>query len=184
MQTKAVFLDRDGVINQEVHYLHKIEDFVFLPHVREACVAFKRFGYRLVVVTNQSGIGQGIYSQEDYHRLTDWMREAFVQAGAPLDGVYHCPHHPTKGVGDYRQACRCRKPLPGMLLEAAKDLQIDLAQSVLVGDKESDVQAGIAAGLRATFLISTGHAIDAEGSQATRVVDDLLELVDYLESLD
>ena len=113
-----------------------------------------------MIATNQSGIGRGLYTEEDFYRLTDWMKEQFAAAGAPLAGVYFCPHHPTDAVGPYRTACDCRKPRPGMLLAAARDLGIDLSRSVVFGDRESDLVAGRAAGVPERLLLW------ADGTQA------------------
>jgi D-glycero-D-manno-heptose 1,7-bisphosphate phosphatase len=145
---RALFLDRDGVINREVGSLHRRVEGIF-----SLCRTAVALGYRLVVVTNQSGIARGIYTQGDFDSLMEWMREAFVAEGAPLDAVYHCPYHPDHGVGEYRREHEDRKPGPGMLLRAGRDLGLDLAASVLVGDRCSDVAAAYAAGLRQAFLI-------------------------------
>ena len=120
--TKAAFLDRDGVINIDRAYVHKIEDFDWVPGALEAARALSDAGYLIVVVTNQSGIGRGYYGEADFARLTDWMKARFAEAGAPLAGVYFCPHHPEKANPPYRTDCLCRKPHPGMLLKAAADL--------------------------------------------------------------
>lgn len=167
----AVFLDRDGVINVDHGYVVRTEDFQFVPGVLEACAQLTRLGLRLVVTTNQSGIARGLYSEEDFQRLTDWMRAQFASAGAPLAGVYHCPHHPTEGRGVLRRACDCRKPAPGMLLAAIRDLALDPARSVMFGDKRSDMQAAFDAGVAQRVLLGTDGAAlpDAaeDGSLAT-----------------
>jgi D-glycero-D-manno-heptose 1,7-bisphosphate phosphatase len=156
---RAVFLDRDGVINVERNYVHRIEDFAFLPGVFEGLAMLRDAGLRLVVVTNQAGIGRGLYDEAAYQRLTTHMRDRLRERGIELAGVYHCPHHPTAGIGEYLRGCDCRKPGPGLLLQAARELSIDLAQSALVGDKLSDVQAGRASGLGRCVLVGTGHAL-------------------------
>ena len=112
-------------------------------------------GYVLVVVTNQSGIGRGFFSESQFHILSDWMRQKFIAAGAPLSGVYFCPHHPTEALGPYLRSCDCRKPAPGMLLSAAKDLQLDLEASTMFGDKPSDLEAALAAGVPLRVLLGT-----------------------------
>lgn len=174
MMNKAVFLDRDGVVNVEKEYLHKKEDFEFLPTVLETCRKLKDAGFLLVIITNQSGIARGYYTQEDFEKLTVWMKEQFDKAGAPIDGVYCCPHHP-----DHDENCDCRKPNPGMLLQAAKDLDIDLSQSIIAGDKESDIEAGINAGLAKTFLMKTGHDIDTSNTKSTNILASLQELLNF-----
>jgi D-glycero-D-manno-heptose 1,7-bisphosphate phosphatase len=149
----AAFLDRDGVINEERNYVHRIEDFRFLPGALAACRKFVEAGYLLVVVTNQAGIARGYYDAADFERLTRWMEARFSEAGAPLSAVYHCPHHPDAKIGRLRRACDCRKPAPGLILEAQRDLGIDLSRSFLVGDKLSDIEAGRAAGVGRCFLL-------------------------------
>lgn len=177
----AVFLDRDGVINRETGYVHRIEEFELLPGVPAALQRLQQAGYRLVVVTNQAGIGRGLYSAEAYERLTRHMQGLLQAQGVRLDAVYHCPHHPTAGVGAYRVECRCRKPAPGMLLDAARDLQLDLAGSVLVGDKGSDIEAGRRAGTAFNILVSSGHATSAADREAADAcVPDLAAAADWI----
>jgi D-glycero-D-manno-heptose 1,7-bisphosphate phosphatase len=145
---KALFLDRDGVINVEKNYVYRIEDFEFLPGIFELCSTARRLGFLLVVITNQAGIGRGYYSETDYQRLTGWMQDQFRAHGIEIDRVYHCPYHPTAGIGEYRQDSFHRKPNPGMILTARDELGLDLSESVLVGDKDSDIEAGRAAGVK------------------------------------
>jgi D-glycero-D-manno-heptose 1,7-bisphosphate phosphatase len=159
-QARAVFLDRDGVINEERDYVHRIEDFVILPGVFDGLAALQSAGFKLIVVTNQAGIGRGLYDEAAYERLTSHMRSRLSEQGIVLDAVYHCPHHPTAGLGGYRRNCDCRKPAPGMLLQGARDLSIDLEQSIMIGDKISDMQAGRAAGVGRCVLVKSGHALD------------------------
>ena len=176
----ALFLDRDGVINKEVHRLHRIEDCEFIEGVFAACQAFQLRGYRLIVVTNQSGIGRGCYSQEQFERLNDWMLAQFLAEGVQITQTYFCPYHPTHGIGAYRREHLDRKPNPGMLLRAKADWQIDLAKSVLVGDKESDIQAGLNAGVGCNVLVRSGHAIDEVNTQADAVIDSVADLFSLL----
>ena len=152
MATPALFLDRDGVINVDHGYVYRIEDFEFIPGIFELCRNAKVKGNKLVVVTNQAGIARGLYSEAQFHALTDWMKQRFVEEGAPLDGVYFCPTHPSAGLGAYRVDTEFRKPGPGMLLQAARELNIDLPRSTIIGDKVSDMQAGAAAGVERLFL--------------------------------
>jgi D-glycero-D-manno-heptose 1,7-bisphosphate phosphatase len=144
---RAAFLDRDGVINVDHGYVSRIEEFDFIEGVLAASADLARQGFALVVVTNQAGIGRGMYGEADFELLTAWMRERFSEAGAPLAGVYHCPHHPTLALGAMRTVCDCRKPAPGMLLQAARELLLDLTSSVIFGDKCDDMRAGLAAGV-------------------------------------
>jgi D-glycero-D-manno-heptose 1,7-bisphosphate phosphatase len=159
----ALFLDRDGVINEEIGYLHRVEDFRFLPGALEACRRFHEGGYLLVVVTNQAGIAHGHYSESDFHDLTRWMCAKFLESGAPLAAVYYCPHHPNGSVAKFRTVCDCRKPEPGLILKARNYLSIDLRQSVLVGDKPSDILAGQAAGVGRCYLV-TGTSPESSSS--------------------
>ncbi len=143
---KAIFLDRDGVINEDFGYVHKVEDFCFLPGVFEALRHFKALGYKLILITNQSGIGRGYYSEEDFQKLTDWMQERLAKEGVRLDAIYYCPHHPQQG-------CDCRKPEPGMITQAAKEHGIDLTNSWMIGDKPSDIEAAKRAGVGHIILL-------------------------------
>ena len=152
---RAAFLDRDGVINVDRGYVFQRADFEFVPGVLEAAAQLANDGFALVVVTNQSGIARGLYSEDQFRALTAWMVDSFAAAHAPLAGVYSCPHHPTEGTGAYRRDCDCRKPAPGLLLRAAHDLNIDLGRSVLFGDKLSDLEAALAAGVPQRVLLGT-----------------------------
>lgn len=170
---RAVFLDRDGVINRDHGYVFRRQDFEFVEGVLAACAVLAARGLALVVVTNQSGIGRGMYAEADFLRLTDWMKARFAAAGAALAGVYHCPHHPD-------EACDCRKPAPGMLLRAARELRLDLARSALFGDKASDLQAAHAAGVPVRVLLGTDGAAlpdEREAACATARFRSLAEAV-------
>ena len=141
---KAVFLDRDGTLNIDHGYVHKIDAFQFIEGSIDALKALKEMGYLLVLVTNQSGIARGYFSEDQFLQLTEWMDWSLADRGVDLDGIYYCPHHP-EGKGEYKEDCECRKPKSGMLLEAIKALRIDPAQSIMVGDKIEDLKAGIGA---------------------------------------
>ncbi len=153
MKAPALFLDRDGVVNHEVGYLYRSEDVRWVDGIFALCREASERGYRLVIVTNQSGIARGLYSTRQFEMLMAWMREEMLREGVVLDGVYHCPYHPEHGVGEWRREHGDRKPGPGMLLRAARDLDLDLARSILVGDRCTDVGAANAAGLRQAFLL-------------------------------
>jgi D-glycero-D-manno-heptose 1,7-bisphosphate phosphatase len=155
---KAAFIDRDGVINEDLGYVHRVEDFRVLPGVPSGLRLLQDAGFALVVVTNQAGIARGYYGESEFDRLTTHMRELLERQGVKLAGVYHCPHHPTEGVGALRIDCDCRKPRPGLLLHAAADLGLDMNSCVLIGDKESDLDAGIAAGVATRVLIKSKNA--------------------------
>ena len=139
----ALFLDRDGVINVDRGYVGKREDFEFIPGIFDVCRIAKQLGYLIFVVTNQSGIGRGYYTEQDFLNLTDWMCGVFKEQGVDIDKVYHSPSLDSQD----------RKPLPGMILRAAEEFDVDLSRSILVGDKETDVQAGIAAGVGINLLL-------------------------------
>jgi len=178
---RAVFLDRDGVINVDNGYVSVVDDFEFIDGVIEALQALKAKGYLIVVITNQSGIARGYFTEEQFHTLTEWMDWSLADRGVDLDGIYYCPHHAEHGLGDYKVDCDCRKPKAGMINEAIQELGIDISQSILVGDKVSDLQAGVAAGISNNYLVRTGKEITAEGETlATSVYDDLAAVVNEI----
>lgn len=178
----ALFLDRDGVINYETHYLHRIEDFKFIPGTFATCRFFQQRGYALIVITNQAGIGRGYYTEADFLRLDSWMHDQFKGQGIHITQTYFSPYHPTHGIGPYRRDHPDRKPSPGMLYRAQKDWQIDLSDSILAGDKESDIQAGQAAGIGTTVLVRSGHAIDEAATRASIVLDSIADLPGLISS--
>lgn len=180
---KAIFLDRDGVINIDHGYTHSIESFGWIDGVKESCKTLVEMGYQLIVVTNQAGIGRGLYTEDDFQQLTHWMKQQFALADAPLRDVYFCPHHPTAAKGEYLKQCSCRKPQPGMLLAAQQQHQLALVESWFVGDKASDMQAAQQAGVPHRVLVRTGKPITAEAEQAATVIlNSLSELPSYIES--
>jgi D,D-heptose 1,7-bisphosphate phosphatase len=144
----CAFLDRDGVINEDVDYVHRPEDFRWMPGMPAAIKLLNDAGWLVVVITNQAGIGRGYYTEDEFATFTRWIDGELAAAGAHVDATYHCPHHPTAALGEYRRACDCRKPAPGMLVSAIEDWRPDVARSVMVGDKPSDMQAAAAAGIR------------------------------------
>jgi len=173
----AIFLDRDGTINVDHSYVYKIDDFTFIDGVIEALAELKKMGFVLILITNQSGIARGKFTEEQFIQLTEWMDWSLADRGVDLDGIYYCPHHSTEGVGEYKQQCDCRKPMPGMLLAAQKELHIDMARSYIVGDKVDDLKAGIAAGVGTKVLVKTGKPITDEGQTlANLVLDSLADL--------
>jgi rfaE bifunctional protein nucleotidyltransferase chain/domain len=180
---RAAFLDRDGVINRDRAYVGRWEDFEFVPGAIDAMRRLQQAGYLLVVITNQSGLARGYYSEADYQALTARMRIALTEAGVELAGVYHCPHHPEGLVPEWRRECDCRKPAPGMILRAAAELGISLTDSLLVGDKPSDIQAARAAGLGHAFLVrSDNQESTGNSSGADALFPDLADCVSALLS--
>ena len=152
----AAFLDRDGVINVDHGYVSRWEDFEFLPGVPEALLKLQKSGYRLIVISNQSGIGRGFYGEADLAKLNECIAQHLHEKlGIDITAFYHCPHHPTDALGHYLMQCECRKPAPGMIFRAAREHHIDLAESLLVGDKPSDIEAGKAAGVGRLFYVSS-----------------------------
>jgi D-glycero-D-manno-heptose 1,7-bisphosphate phosphatase len=161
----ALFLDRDGVINVDRSYLHRIDQFEFIPGIFELARFWSGELRRpVIVVTNQSGIGRGLFDEQVFADLTRWMCDRFVAERAAIARVYHCPYHPEHGIGAYRRDHPWRKPNPGMLLAAAADLGVDLASSVLIGDKASDIAAGAAAGVGLRILLGPSAACQAPAS--------------------
>ena len=176
----AVFIDRDGTVIEEAGYLDRLDRLVFFPYAVDAVRLLKRAGFAVVIVTNQAGVGRGIYGEQFVHDTHALIAARFAAAGAGVDAFYYCPHHPDATVARYRVACDCRKPAPGMLHKAAADLDLDLTRSFAIGDKWSDVKAGEAAGTR-SLLVRTGYGRTTEGSrpEGTRavVVDNLIAAV-------
>ncbi len=163
---KAIFLDRDGVINKEIDYLHKIDSFIFIEGIFDACQHFLKLGYKIIVITNQSGISRGYYSHEDYQKLTNWMLKQFNSHGISILDTFHCPHLPQFN-------CVCRKPKPGMFFLAEKKHNINLHQSWMVGDKETDITAANNAGITNTILVKSGHKINERDSNAKYILESI-----------
>jgi D-glycero-D-manno-heptose 1,7-bisphosphate phosphatase len=180
MPYSAVFLDRDGVINHNHGYVHKQKDFDFIDGIFDVARHAHEQNYKLVVITNQAGIARGYYTEEQFHQLTDWMCQQFSAAGAPIERVYFSPYHPTAGLGRYLKDDFSRKPHPGMILQAQKDLSIDLNRSVLIGDKFSDIQAGTAAGVGTNLLFAAERTNELGGLNYERI-ETLREAIPYLQ---
>jgi D-glycero-D-manno-heptose 1,7-bisphosphate phosphatase len=179
----ALFLDRDGVINVDYAYVHKKEDFHFVDGIFDLCREAKRLGYRIFVITNQAGIGRGYYTEQDFHALNEWMQARLQEEGADADAVYFSPYHPEHGLGAYKKESDCRKPAPGMLRQAARDFEIDFERSVLVGDKYSDVQAGLAAGVACNLLfVQHDDEPSANRTGVSAVLSSLREAIPYLQA--
>ncbi len=158
----CAFLDRDGIVNEDSGHVHDATGFRWMPGMPEAIRLLNDAGWLVVVITNQAGIGRGYYSEDDFAAFTGWIDDRLAEAGAHVDATYHCPHHPTEAQGRYLRACDCRKPAPGMILQAIEDWQPDVGRSFLIGDKESDMAAAAAAGVRGVRY-SGGHLTTVVG---------------------
>ncbi|HEY1187157.1 MAG TPA: HAD family hydrolase [Gemmata sp.] len=175
MLREAVFLDRDGTLIEEVNYLSHPDQVRLIPGAAEAVRRLNDLGVLVVVVTNQSGVARGYFPESRVVEVHERLIALLAERGAVVDAFYFCPHHPKEGIGVYRVTCGCRKPKPGMLLAAARDLGIDLAGSWMIGDKPCDAEAGLAAGCRA-LLVRTGH-----GAGLSEAVPDLAAAIDVWE---
>lgn len=174
---KAVFLDRDGVINVEKGYVHRIRDFQLLPGVPRAIRLLNDAGFLVIVVTNQSGVARGYYSLDAVHRLHRHLDAELAPFGAHIDAYYVCPHHPEHGDAELKVGCSCRKPLPGMLEQASADFGIRMGESYMIGDKATDVAAGRAAGCRTLFIGTPSGAREGGIPEDTPVFPSLLDCV-------
>ncbi|OCH05206.1 D-glycero-beta-D-manno-heptose 1,7-bisphosphate 7-phosphatase [Aliivibrio fischeri] len=183
MSKPAVFIDRDGVINVDRGYVHKRDDFEYIDGVFEATKKLKEMGYLLVLVTNQSGIARGMFTEDQFEILTEWMDWNFADNGVDFDGIYYCPHHPEATVEKYKEACDCRKPNPGMLVSAQRFLDIDMENSIMIGDKKEDMMAAQAAGVGTRILVRTGKPVTEEGEAlATAVLDSVVDVPKFLSA--
>ncbi len=176
---KALFLDRDGVINVDNNYVYRIEDFVFIDGIFDLCSHAQILGYKLVVITNQAGIGRGYYTIEDYQNLTSWMVKQFAERSVRIERVYYCPYHPTAGIGKYKTDSFDRKPNPGMILKAKKELHLDLEKSILIGDKDSDIEAGLTAGVGSVLKLYHKNSLERESAAESEFIS-LSDIVDWL----
>ena len=177
MKNKALFLDRDGVINVEKNYVYRVEDFEFIDGIFDVLRSFQERGYLLIIITNQAGIGRGYYTEEDFHRLNTWMLDVFKDKGITITKVYYCPFHKEYGMGEYKRDSYDRKPNPGMILKAEKDFNIDLSKSILIGDKESDIEAGINAGIPKNILINNEDNVSSRASYIVKNIIYVPELI-------
>jgi D-glycero-D-manno-heptose 1,7-bisphosphate phosphatase len=166
MSIKTIFLDRDGVINKEINYLHKIDDFEFIDGVFETCQYLISLDYQIIVITNQSGISRGYYTEKDFQIITEWMIAEFQKNDIIILDIFHCPHLPNSN-------CNCRKPKPGMLLDAKYKHNIDMQNSWLIGDKEVDIIAANSSGITNTILVKSGHKINEVDSNAKYFLDSI-----------
>lgn len=177
----AVFLDRDGTINEEVGYLDRLDKLKLLPNAPEAIRLINQMGFKTIVVTNQSGVARGLYEEslvdEVHRRINDTLKET----GAVIDGFYYCPHHPEEGRLPYRKVCPCRKPAAGMLLRAAREFSIELGISYMIGDTARDMEAAAAVGAKG-ILVKTGYGLDnLDGPVApVYIAEDILAAVQWI----
>ena len=176
----AIFLDRDGTLNKEVNYLHKIENFEWVPGAPGAVKRLNDLGVPVLVVTNQSGVARGYYDEAAVERLHAWMNEELAEVGARIDAFYFCPYHPEGTVEKYRAMSHCRKPNPGMFETAMEEWEVDPARSVVVGDKNTDLVPGKELGMT-TILVRTGHGDTEDDTVADHVVRDVGAAVDLIE---
>ena len=182
-KVEAVFLDRDGTINEEVEYLDSLDRLHVFPEAFEAVRLINQSGLKTIVITNQSGIGRGFFDEAFVGRVHEEMRSLFLKEGAVIDSFYYCPHHPTEGMGQYRQVCSCRKPEPGLLIKAAEDLGIDLSRSYMIGDRTKDVEVGQRTGAKG-ILVQTGYGkvADMGSIHPDYIAQDILAAVKWLLS--
>ena len=166
MTIKTIFLDRDGVINKDSNYLHKVKDFEFISGVFKTCKYLQNLDYKIIIITNQSGISRGYYTLKDFQTLNNWMIGQFEAENINILDVFYCPHSPDSN-------CNCRKPKPGMFLEAKYKYSIDMKNSWIIGDRETDIIAANSSGIINTILVKSGHKIDELNSNAKYILDSI-----------
>ncbi|VFP80293.1 D-glycero-beta-D-manno-heptose 1,7-bisphosphate 7-phosphatase [Candidatus Erwinia haradaeae] len=178
----VIFLDRDGTINLDYGYVSTIETFKFIDGVIDAMRELMNMGFSLVLITNQSGIARGIFSMNQFISLTKWMEKFLADRNVRLHGIYFCPHYPSSLMYLWRQLCNCRKPKPGMLLSAQKELNINMSASYMVGDKIEDMQAATLAGVGNKILVRSGQQLKSSSkNSADGVLDSLKDLPRYIQ---
>ncbi len=184
LKDRALFLDRDGVININHGYVNRLEDFNFIEGIFDVVRAAATQRFQLVVITNQAGIARGFYSEQQFHELTQWMCDQFLLQGAPIAKVYYSPFHPTEGIGKYKKDDLSRKPHPGMILQAKHELNLDLERSILIGDKVSDIQAGISAGVGCNLLFANDEPAELHNVDYKRITSlaDALPLLNSIKA--
>ena len=169
MPIKTIFLDRDGIINKEVNYLHKIDEFQFIDGIFDSCLFLINLGYEIIIITNQSGIARGYYTERDYQNLTQWMLRKFNEKNIKILDIFHCPHGPDS-------TCFCRKPKPGMFLEAKSKYNINMKKSWMIGDNERDILAANSAGISKTILLDKNHTKLLSESKSDFIINSVKEL--------
>jgi len=172
---KIIFLDRDGVVNLDNHYVHKKEDFLFINGVFKNLKKLNGIGYEIIIITNQSGIGRGYFNSSDFYKLNQWMLKKFKENDVNILDVFFCPHKPEDN-------CNCRKPKPGLFKIAAKKYDIDKYNSWMIGDKEDDITAANIFGIRNTVLVESGHNIDKSNSKSKYFLDSINQLYELVRT--
>ena len=170
MSIKTIFLDRDGVINKDIGYLYEIDKFEFIDGIFQSCRNFINLGYSIIIVSNQSGIERGFYTESDYKIVTAWMIEEFNNNDIKILDAFHCPHGPDSN-------CNCRKPLPGMFLESQRKYNIDMGVSWMIGDKETDIMGARAAGIKQSILVKSSQFDNKINSSASHIIDSISDSI-------
>jgi len=175
MTIKTIFLDRDGVINEDINYLHKIEDCKFVDGIFNACKYFQKLNYKIIIITNQSGIARGYFKENDFHKLSNWMLNQLKEKDIEILDIFYCPHGPESN-------CECRKPKPGMFIAAKNKYNINMKKSWMIGDNQRDITAASLAGITNTILVGSYHKIDEENSQTkyhTNSLNDIRNIIKF-----
>jgi len=181
---KAVFIDRDGTVNVEKGYVYKIEDFELIPGSIEALKALTQHSIKIYIITNQAGIAKGYYTEDDFHKLTDFMNDQFLKEGIKLEKVLYCPHHPEGVIPEYTMHCNCRKPDIGLVNNILKQQGFLPSEIALIGDKNSDIELGHKLGIR-TYLVLTGYGLEHRvNTRATHIKKNISEAVQHLLELE
>lgn len=170
---KVAFLDRDGVINKEVNYLHKVDDFEYTSNCLEGMKNLNLLGFSIVIITNQAGIAKGIFSIDEFQELTNWILNDLAKNGVEILDYLYCPHHPLGVINEYSICCNCRKPAPGMLFSIQNKYGVDMQNSILIGDKLSDIEAASNAGVGRSFLVESGHKLSWKARAKAPVYENL-----------
>jgi len=174
MSNKALFVDRDGVVNKDFGYVHKKEQLKFVEGIFKLCRKASKLDYKVIIVTNQAGIGRGYYSEDDFKNFMEIIKLKFISKGITIDAVYFCPHHPEHGLNRYKKNCAFRKPNPGMIIKALNDFDLDASKCVMVGDRITDIQAGQQSGIKKLFMLTNSsniiHSINCEFITALKMV--------------
>lgn len=176
---KVAFLDRDGVINKEVNYLYKVEDFEYTLGCINGLKGLQNLGFKLIVITNQAGIARGYYTEAEYQKLTAWFTNDLKDLGVDILDVFYCPHHPSGVVEEYSIECICRKPRSGLFERAIQKYGIDIENSLMIGDKPSDLEAAKNIGIAELIMVETGHIIPDHVRDVYKVFANLYEAYTY-----